>query len=503
MGALALVAISLGAVASARAATPFAAEVLRAEMTFADRYWDESVAMLASPPEGGEGSGEKRHSVRETGWYAVGLLERNEGTDRARALRAIEAVLKQQINEPGAKWDGTFYRAPEEERLVFQAEKPAAYRQFKEYDPNWRQFIGTTLLLILEKFPTQIPSELADRMIASAAHAAASEQHDGRLHPNYTNIALMHAVLCSYLGEKRHDAALSRVGVEYMEEVYRGYKAHDSFAEFNSPTYYGVDLYGLALWRELGVTPRMRALGAELEGDLWRDTASLYNANLRNICGPFDRSYGMDMRRYAALTGLWLRLVLPEEVAPFPPLAGPKDHIHDFLFAPMAIALGPKVPAEVMGEFEKFSGDRLVKKTLPDNRVATAWLGTQVMMGAESAGLARSVENESTQYHPITVHWKTPAGGIGWIRLVHAPRMDATAERGQLSIQGSGEYIFRVHLPEDSGEMAAGLWKFPGLELTVETDGKLESSRPVAGATDERDVRYTGASRCVLKMAER
>ena len=85
--------------------------------------------------------------MRETSWYAAGLLLRNQPGDKERAIQAIEAVLKHQIDEPDQPYHGTFFRAPEEPH------PPMRYAQmFVQYDPNWRSFIGTTFALILEEY---------------------------------------------------------------------------------------------------------------------------------------------------------------------------------------------------------------------------------------------------------------------------------------------------------------------------------------------------------------
>jgi hypothetical protein len=89
---------------------------------------------------------------------------------------------------------------------------------------------------------------------------------------------------------------------QWQSTTYDLYKQHDAFFEFNSPTYSGVDIFGLALWRDYGFTPLMRQRGQEMEAGLWRASAGLYNANLRNISGPYDRSYGMDMQSYVPST---------------------------------------------------------------------------------------------------------------------------------------------------------------------------------------------------------
>jgi hypothetical protein len=87
-------------------------------------------------------------------------------------------------------------------------------------------------------------------------------------------------------------------GERMAREVYRLFKQHDAFAEYNSPTYCGVDLYALALWRSYpSLSPHLTRWGEEMEALLWRDLAQFYHADLRNLAGPYDRSYGMDMRR--------------------------------------------------------------------------------------------------------------------------------------------------------------------------------------------------------------
>ncbi len=109
--------------------------------------------------------------------------------------------------------------------------------------------------------------------------------------------------------------------------VYTLFKKYDSFFEYNSPTYYGVDLYGLALWRDYGSTQRMQTIGSEMEATIWKDIAAFYNPLLRNVSGPYDRSYGMDMESYVSVVGVWMRTVLDAKNAPLPPIAATTDHV--------------------------------------------------------------------------------------------------------------------------------------------------------------------------------
>ena len=57
-----------------------------------------------------------------------------------------------------------------------------------------------------------------------------------------------------------------------------------------------------------------------MEARLWSDIAEFYQPQLRNISGPYDRSYGMDMESYVTVVAMWMRTELPAKVAPLPKL---------------------------------------------------------------------------------------------------------------------------------------------------------------------------------------
>lgn len=126
---------------------PAVRETAAAAMEWTDQFWDARAGFIwdtdAESVNRAVRAG-RRHLVRETSWYAVGLLLRNRPGDVERAIQAIESVLRQQIDEPEQPYDGTFQRSPEEPH------PPARYAQlFVQYDPNWREFIGTTFAVIL------------------------------------------------------------------------------------------------------------------------------------------------------------------------------------------------------------------------------------------------------------------------------------------------------------------------------------------------------------------
>lgn len=422
--------------------TPRGRELLSASLVFCEKNWDDRAAMVTSP--GGvdpSPDDPRQHRVRETVWYALGLVLRNEPGDLVRAGRAIDAVLAQQFNAPGQRWDGTFRRGVEE------SDPPAkGAKMWEHYDPNWRQFVGTTLALILIRGGDRLPADLVARMERAIARAVEGELADKRLKPGYTNIALMHGFLWSWAGQRLGKADWVTNGEAWCQAVHQLWATHRAFDEYNSPTYYGVDLYGLALWREFGPTDKIRTLGAEMEAGLWRDIGDYYHAGLKNVCGPFDRSYGMDMRRYVALTGVWIGLVVPAELTPLPDPTKPMAHGHDFFCVPTYVALNLQVPAEAAASFRRFQGARQLNRPISGPRVATAWIGENLMLGGEITGNTRGANKATSQFHPATMHWRAPGDDVGWMRLFASPNCDAKAEAGLLTVTSAapGDFTYRL-----------------------------------------------------------
>lgn len=335
------------------------------------------------------------------------------------------------------------------------------------------------------------------RLDDAIRRAVEGEIGEKRLTPGYTNIAVMHGFLWTFAGQRLHRADWVRAGEAWAEAVYAGFKQHNTFEEYNSPTYYGVDLYGLALWRAHGPTDRLRHLGTEMEAGLWRDIAAFYHAGLRNMAGPYDRAYGMDMTRYVSLAGAWLGLVLDSKLAPLPDPTGPLEHALDLVAVSGLALLGAQIPADALPHFLHFQGERQVTRIITEQRAATAWLGERVMIGGEITLLSRSAGPTSrTIFCPATIHWRTPSGSIGWVWLRDTPRIDARASKNTLTVTAIGDSIFRISA---AGLAAANLtrdrWTLPGLTIDIETDANGFTVTP---GEDFIEVQYREATRFVL-----
>ena len=444
---------------------PNAWQLVASSVEWMDQYWDESMGLLWDPGEEADPHHPHpadHHLVRESSWYALGLLIRDNEHDLERAIRALDVILTHQFDEPDQPYHGTFLRAPEEPR------PPAEPLEWKHYDPNWREFIITTLAIILLEYEERLPRSLVQK-IDAAIPKAVEGALARRLRASYTNIALMNAFMLCFAGDRLSQPAWIEHGENMAKEIYRLFKLHDAFEEYNSPTYYGVDLYALALWREYSTSPLLRQLGAEMEALLWTDIAQFYHAGLRNLSGPFDRSYGMDMRRYVALVGEWIWLITGKEQAPFPARDRPFAHVADLHFAPCVAILGAHVPPDVAPHFLAFQGERQVERVISDSprRVATVWMGQDIMLGAEHT---RNTKRGYPQFHPATVYWKIGADDVGWIRLLHSEPVDARASQNRLDIVGAGKLVFQVCAPNAQADaIQAGLWQLPDLTVQVAT----------------------------------
>ena len=448
---------------------PHARQLAQLSTAWADPFWDEASGLLWYPGYESTARGARRrsHMVRDTIWYVVGLFLRRQGSDVFRALHAIEAVLDHQIDAPGQPYHGTFARSPEED-----LPQPGA-REWRDYDPNWREFIITPLQILLTEYEPLLPKRIVAR-IDAATRLAVAGALARPLRAAYTNIALMHAFMLCAAGERLNEPAWFARGEQMAQEIYDLFQANQAFEEYNSPTYYGVDLYALALWRAYGSSV-LRRLGAEMEELLWIDISRYYHAGLRNLCGPFDRAYGMDMTRYAAVVGEWIWLVTGQDQAPFPDIALTFAHTSDFVYSPCAAMLGAAVPEEARKHFLSFQGPRQVEHVIASEprRTATAWLEENFMWGAEHT--SRSKQGYS-QFHSATLHWtplrvrqgRAASNSVGWMRLVHAEPVDAVVAGRTLTIQGSGMLTFQIYAPGLSeSDLRPEAWALPDLSVSV------------------------------------
>ena len=397
-------------------------------------------------------------------YVAAGLLWRDGSHDRDAAAAILRGVLDLQYEDgPDSKLHGVWRTRQGE----------------TEHDSNWREFVGCGLILILETFPDRLPADLV-RDVQAALLRAAEGAARRNVGAGYTNIALMSAFLLDYVGTKQGREDLQQAGREKAEAIYDLFSRHKTFHEYNSPTYYGADLMALALWREHACSERMRELGRSMEADLWRDVGAFYHADLRNLCGPFVRAYGMDMNRYCALVGLWIALAigLPSEgdcpnlppngraLAPWPASGG--HHQGERVYGPVFALLRPEVPDDVLPHLRRFTGPRTFERRFGETR-ATVLIEKNLMMGAAT------LKRRWDQHHPATIYWRpAPEQPVGWILLTGlndgvAPVVTDRCLQIRRPSKSDEPIQFLLWAPDlDEAAITPGRWNLPGLCVAVE-----------------------------------
>jgi hypothetical protein len=448
-------------------------------LAWADQWFDPDVALVWNPDDAFEETpkGRQLHMVPQSAWYAFGLLLRDRGDDRATAVRVIEAVLDTQYDAPGTAWDGTFARFRD------WPDPPPDARIWVDYDPNWRQFVGTTFLLMLAHFESVLSEGLVRRMDHSIGRAVAGED-PGRVTASYSNIALMKAWLEVEHGARSGSPEIAAAGQALAASVVEHFDRHGSFEEYNSPTYYGIDFYALRLWRTQSSSASLRDWGARLEAAVWDDVARFFHPELANLCGPWTRSYGMDMGRYVGAMSLWMWAALGREHTPLPALTRPFEHGHDLLLGACAAFLGADLPDGAATRLTELGDERFVERVVSSDphRVATAWLEPGLMLGAEASEPGWPAWG---QLHPVTLHWRRPDGGIGWLRLRHRAPVSATVTRRALSAtcrphprHGPQTTTIEIHAPGAGPDaFGDGRWQLPGLVVEVEASADVVDVR--------------------------
>lgn len=407
--------------------------------------WDQAAAFEFLSKQG----------TRSSTYLTLGMLLRDGPNDRANGAALVREVLKQQVVKPGSGTHGIWRGAPGSEKL----------------DQNWREFIGVGLIAVREWFPETFDEPLAkdvDLALVRAAEGASARD----VGYDYTNIALMSAFLLDYVGHIANQPEWIEQGVDKAEAVHDAFREHGTFTEYNSPTYYGTDLMGLGLWCRLARSPQLRGWGAEIEADFWRDIGQFYHADLKNLCGPYSRAYGMDMTEYPSLVALPIAFELDGNDAPLP--AEPTSRLYEWAYAPFFSLLDRPIPAEATAQFRQFSGPRhLVRKIDTGRRVyeVEARLEMDWMMGTV-VGMNRSWD----QHCPATIHWRTNAQEEpGWLLVHGTSGVDARIVEGTIQVfipRPSPERPLKVLLFDptiDPARLSGETWDLPGMRIGVET----------------------------------
>ena len=533
-------------------------EVLQRSTAFMDALYDSEMGLIRADWVN-DACG---HDVRGSSHYAVGLLARGTKEDISRGEKVIRTILANRMLAPGEIYHATFKRDVTEplppagvypwrdvspdcralgdriidrtansffaalekegmpaseivrmETLYWKALCKNFPVTWKTYDPNWREFIASAFAVILALFEEKLSAELIEEMedAMKLCVSASIDRQKAGLSPMNTNIELMHIFICDYYGTRFQMAEVQQHAQAVLADFYRNYQEFHAIAEYNSPTYCGVDLYALALLRAFGSTEEVRKQGTALEEGLWEDIAKFYNPSLDQISGPFSRCYEMDLNIHTSMPTL-LYLALGSEHREYP-----VDNC-ETSYNPILALSGIRIPPSIVPSLLAHTEDRQVctrfrelneRETGDSNHsvcTATAWIASGIMLGALSGS-----RNLSGQLHPATVYW-AHEGNLMSLRIrrrypghdsmdaIRTVYFDAKVQKQTMEIdvhidtERNVEIYFEI-IGEgiDPNHLSASKWRLPGLQ--VDLSGNMPAPQ-IIPTTDGAEVIFSAQPAC-------
>ncbi|KUJ15461.1 uncharacterized protein LY89DRAFT_619393 [Mollisia scopiformis] len=497
---------ALASVSSAMTLSAAAQDLFDYCMSIQDPRWDETYNVVWFNDNG-------PWSIRFTAWYTAGLLHRNQGHDVENAKAALKAILAVQMNyDFDSAWYGDFKLSPDEPNPQTPLYTPSIYNT---YDPNWREFIGTQLVQVVEEFEELIgPGLVSDIETAMAYDAVGAMRRNGSFPEGdnlilaYSNPRYMRALNVGWIGARLNNQTFIDFGNDQGTMLYELFTKNgaNTLGEYNAPTYYGMDMWAMASMAKYGPKNATFTENAKkIMALVWEDIAEHYNPYLGNMAGPYDRAYTRDMTTHDAVLSMFWWGICGHDKAPTPPKSD-LDLNYDvsqgaalaLIMDTVASTFSPDVITKLT---TPFTTERFLNKTIyydldtNNSRTATSWLSKPLMIGAQ---IVSETVNRGQQFTPAIVHWASdpshkPFPYNGFFSLYPtASTISATASSHYLEISypnttqdGTDSFQFMLSgIPPPwnlAGNVVDGFTHLPCLNVTVEAPG-LERLDTVYGS---------------------
>ena len=495
-------------------------------------------------------NGKRIHENRASLYYALAILMTGQKEARATAEALCDAVMDLQIDAPTEIFHGAYLHPGQKmpragvldyqrlgtygryfldcfyerlsdtfrlnlesylelspyreqiDRLLIQSALDVHPMVYATYEPCSREFLPMCFAMLLEHFEGELSPRLVRRIEHSAALAVEGAIIRSRtdFSPMNTNIQCMHVFVTDYFGKRLGHPEYCRYALEYAQKMAADYRMHHAAAEYNSPTYCGVDLATLGFWRRYGSCHELQEIGAELEKGIWQDMMAFYNPAMRNFCGPYSRAYEMDMALHTHFHALFY-LALGEARFPDHPYSNESDSnpllVLGSICMPEAAkkaVFEPKEDVIVRRQFRELSerGDPEHNNALC---TATAWISPRLMLGALSGS-----ENPSYQLHPLVAFWQH-GQHLGTIKLLrclpngrmihqHTILFNGYAEKNHVVMDVNVNVLRDMHVffEIECDDLAQAVitdtaWDLPGLHITLQSSAPEMHLEPVNDRT--------------------
>jgi hypothetical protein len=250
-----------------------------------DEHFDESVGLVEKDP-----GRHRNYLIRESAYYALGLLLTGDPADRSRAEKILQIVLTKQDLRKDKPTYGSF--------LPYNDDK---WETAVNPDLNYCQFVAMALgqIIDLDRKQHALSHDLLGQV--EAAFKLAVDQTMRRdVDPGYTNISLLSAAVAA-AGDKlfnipgTRDFAMCKVSW-ILSRALPG----STLREYLAPTYFGADLDAAYELKEFADSPELKNAAERMITFFWHDIAAGYHAPTFQLAGPHSRAYGENMLEYAA-----------------------------------------------------------------------------------------------------------------------------------------------------------------------------------------------------------
>jgi hypothetical protein len=211
--------------------------------------------------------------------YALALLDSGLLEYTGRAIDVIHKVISLQDQNPAHHTYGIwswFY------------EEPLA--TMSPPDWNWADFCGKQLVQIEVRHGYKLPKELREQ-IRQAVFCACDAIIKRDVGPNYTNIALMGALVTLIAGEAYAQPDFADYGLRRLEKLHVFTNRLGTFHEFNSPAYSVIAITELSKIYTMTASAHAKALAEDLLDSAWRMVAEHFHPATKQWAGPHSRSY--------------------------------------------------------------------------------------------------------------------------------------------------------------------------------------------------------------------
>jgi hypothetical protein len=172
-------------------------------------------------------------------------------------------------------------------------------------DMNAIEFGTQSMGPLLLHYKDKLPADFVDALLPHLRAAfIAMEHHDVKV--SYTNIFLMKTVNMILIAEAIADRETEAKGRKQLDD-WVDYTRHAGIHEFDSPTYYSVDLNSLYMGYLYATDTELRARFKLILDYFWTDICASFFAGRDKLAGPYSRDYdfltghgGLQIQTYLA-----------------------------------------------------------------------------------------------------------------------------------------------------------------------------------------------------------